>query len=174
MGFTKNGCGMKMLKTWRTKEMLIEMDEGELRSLEKCFMWEEMMKWRRKIKDEKPLITFSQDHAYWTQTALLSRPCLLVADTSFCQDHACWSQTPLLLRPCLLVIDASFCQDHACWSQTHPFVKTMPIGRRRLFLSRSCLLVTNAPFYQDHACWSQVPLFVKIMPMLEICICAAK
>ena len=55
MGFTKNGCGMKMLKTWRTKEMLIEMDEGELRSLEKCFMWEEMMKWRRKIKGKKEM-----------------------------------------------------------------------------------------------------------------------
>ena len=55
MGFTKNGCGMKMLKTWRTKEMLIEMDEGELRSLEKCFMWEEKMKWRRKIKGKKKM-----------------------------------------------------------------------------------------------------------------------
>ena len=37
MGFTKNGRGMKMLKTQRSKEILIEMNEGELRSLEKCF-----------------------------------------------------------------------------------------------------------------------------------------
>ena len=40
MGFMKNGCGMKMLKTWWSKEILIEMDEGELRSLEKCFFSE--------------------------------------------------------------------------------------------------------------------------------------
>ena len=37
MGFTKNGCGMKMLKTWQSREILIEMDKGELRSLEKWF-----------------------------------------------------------------------------------------------------------------------------------------
>ena len=39
MGFTKNGCMMKMLKTQGSKEtlILIEMDEGRLRSLEKCF-----------------------------------------------------------------------------------------------------------------------------------------
>ena len=37
MGFTKNGCVMKMLKTQGSKEILIEMDEGRLRSLEKCF-----------------------------------------------------------------------------------------------------------------------------------------
>ena len=53
MGFTKNGCGMKMLKTWWSKEILIEMDKGELRSLEKCFLWERMVKWRRKIKGKK-------------------------------------------------------------------------------------------------------------------------
>ena len=29
---------MKMLKTRRSKEILIEMDEGELRSLEECFL----------------------------------------------------------------------------------------------------------------------------------------
>ena len=28
---------MKMLKTQRSKEILVEMDEGELRNLEKCF-----------------------------------------------------------------------------------------------------------------------------------------
>ena len=53
MGFTKNGCGMKMLKTQRSKEILMEMDEGELRSLEKCFLWEEIVKWRRKTKGKK-------------------------------------------------------------------------------------------------------------------------
>ena len=53
MGFTKNGCGMKMLKTWRSKEILIEMDEEELRSLEKCFLWEEMVRLKRKIKGKK-------------------------------------------------------------------------------------------------------------------------
>ena len=37
MGFIKNGCGMKMPKTQRSKEILIEINEGELRSLEKCF-----------------------------------------------------------------------------------------------------------------------------------------
>ena len=53
MGFTKNGCGMKMLKTQRSKEILIEMDEGRLRSLEKCLLWEEMVRCRRKIKGKK-------------------------------------------------------------------------------------------------------------------------
>ena len=53
MGFTKNGRGMKMLKTQRSKEILIDMDKGELRSLEKCFLWEEMVRWRRKIKGKK-------------------------------------------------------------------------------------------------------------------------
>ena len=49
MGFTKNGCMMKMLKTQISKEILIEMDEGKLRSLEKCFLWREMVRWRRWI-----------------------------------------------------------------------------------------------------------------------------
>ena len=53
MGFTKNRCGMKMPKTQKSKEILIEMGEGELRSLEKCFLWEEMVKWKRKIKGKK-------------------------------------------------------------------------------------------------------------------------
>ena len=51
--FHQNGCGMKMLKTQKSKEILMEIDEGELRSLEKCFLWEEMVKWRRKIKGKK-------------------------------------------------------------------------------------------------------------------------
>ena len=38
MGFTKNGCVMKMLKTQGSKEILREMDERRLRSLEKCFL----------------------------------------------------------------------------------------------------------------------------------------
>ena len=38
MGFTKNGCVMKMIKTQAIKEILIEMDEGRIRSLEKCFL----------------------------------------------------------------------------------------------------------------------------------------
>ena len=37
MGFTKNGCVMKMLKTQRSKEILKEMDEERWGSLEKCF-----------------------------------------------------------------------------------------------------------------------------------------
>ena len=49
----KNGCMMKMFKTQGSKETLIEMDEGRLRSLEKCFLWEEMVRWRRKIKRKK-------------------------------------------------------------------------------------------------------------------------
>ena len=53
MGFTKNGCVMKMLKTQRSKEILMEIDEGRWRSLEKCFLWEQMMRWRRKIKGKK-------------------------------------------------------------------------------------------------------------------------
>ena len=39
MGFTKNGCVMKMLKTQAIKEILIEMDKGRIRSLEKCFFF---------------------------------------------------------------------------------------------------------------------------------------
>ena len=38
MGFTKNGYVMKILQTQRSKEILIEMDEGKLRSLEKYFL----------------------------------------------------------------------------------------------------------------------------------------
>ena len=38
MGFTENGCVMKILKTQRSKEILMEMDEGMWKSLEKCFM----------------------------------------------------------------------------------------------------------------------------------------
>ena len=53
MGFTKNGYMMKMLKTQRSKEILIEMDEGKLRSLEKYFLWEEMVRWRRKNQGEE-------------------------------------------------------------------------------------------------------------------------
>ena len=53
MGCTKNGCVMKMLKAQGSKEILIGMDEGRLRSLEKCFLWEEMVRWRRKIKGKK-------------------------------------------------------------------------------------------------------------------------
>ena len=49
----ENGCGMKMLKTQRSKEILMEMDEGELRSLEKCFLWDEMVKWRKKNHKEE-------------------------------------------------------------------------------------------------------------------------
>ena len=44
MGFTKNGCVMKVLKTQGSKEILIEMDEGRLKSLEMCFLWEEMVR----------------------------------------------------------------------------------------------------------------------------------
>ena len=53
MGFTKNGCVVKMLKTQGSKEILIEMDEGRLKSFKKCFLWEEMVRWRRKIKGKK-------------------------------------------------------------------------------------------------------------------------
>ena len=31
----------------------MEMDKGKLRSLEKCFLWEEMVRWKRKIKEEE-------------------------------------------------------------------------------------------------------------------------
>ena len=55
MGFTKNGCVMKMLKTQKSKKILMEMGEGRWRSLEKCFLWEEMVSWRRKIKGKKKL-----------------------------------------------------------------------------------------------------------------------
>ena len=44
---------MKVLKTQGSKEILIEMDKGRLRSLEKCFLWEEMLRWRTKIKGKK-------------------------------------------------------------------------------------------------------------------------
>ena len=37
MGFTKNGCLVKMIKIQGSKEILIEMDEGRLRSLKKVF-----------------------------------------------------------------------------------------------------------------------------------------
>ena len=37
MGFTKNGCLVKMLKIQGSKEILIEMDEGRLRSLKNVF-----------------------------------------------------------------------------------------------------------------------------------------
>ena len=53
MGFTKNGYMMKVLKTQGSKEILIEMDKGRLRSLEKCFLWEEMLRWITKIKGKK-------------------------------------------------------------------------------------------------------------------------
>ena len=33
----------------------MEIDEGKLKSLEKCFLWEEMVKWRRKIKGKKKM-----------------------------------------------------------------------------------------------------------------------
>ena len=33
----------------------MEIDEGKLKSLEKCFLWEEMVKWRRKIKGKKTM-----------------------------------------------------------------------------------------------------------------------
>ena len=46
-----------MLKTWRSKEILMEMDEGSLRSLEKYFLWEEMVRWRRKSKGKKRVIS---------------------------------------------------------------------------------------------------------------------
>ena len=38
------------------------MDEGELRSLETCLLWEEMMKWRRKIKGKKEM---NSDNGGW-------------------------------------------------------------------------------------------------------------
>ena len=53
MGFTKNGYMMKVLKTQGSKQILIEMDKGRSRSLEKCFLWEEMLRWRTKIKGKK-------------------------------------------------------------------------------------------------------------------------
>ena len=33
----------------------MEIDEGKLKSLEKCFLWEEMVRWRRKIKVKKKM-----------------------------------------------------------------------------------------------------------------------
>ena len=46
MGFTKNWCVAKVLKTQGSKEILREMDKGSLRSLEKFFFGEEMVRWR--------------------------------------------------------------------------------------------------------------------------------
>ena len=37
MGFTKNGCMMRVVKTQRSKEILMEIDEGRWRSLKKVF-----------------------------------------------------------------------------------------------------------------------------------------
>ena len=53
MGFTKNGYVMKCLRTQGFKEIFMEMDEGSLRSLEKYFSWEEMVRWRRNSKEKK-------------------------------------------------------------------------------------------------------------------------
>ena len=53
MGFTKNGCGMKMLKTWRSKEILMEMDEGSLKSLEKYFFMRRNGEMKKKIQGEE-------------------------------------------------------------------------------------------------------------------------
>ena len=53
MGFTKNGYMMKCLRTQGSEEIFMEMDEGSLRSLEKYFLWEEMVRWRRKSKGKK-------------------------------------------------------------------------------------------------------------------------
>ena len=49
----KMGVGWKCSKHGRSKEILIEMDEGKLRSLEKYFLWEEMVQWRRKNQGEE-------------------------------------------------------------------------------------------------------------------------
>ena len=75
MGFVKNGYVMKMQKTQGSKEILIEMDKGRLRSLEKWFLWKEMVRWRRKsrgrrrwivlMKDEK-LMKMKQKRKKWT------------------------------------------------------------------------------------------------------------
>ena len=43
MGFTKNACVEKMLRIQGSKEILMEMDEGSLKSLEKYFVCEK--KW---------------------------------------------------------------------------------------------------------------------------------
>ena len=43
MGFTKNWCVAKVLKTKGSKKILREMDKGSLRSLEKFFFFF----WRR-------------------------------------------------------------------------------------------------------------------------------
>ena len=48
------GVWQKCSKTQGSKEILKEMDEWRLRSLEKCFVFlEEMVRWRRKIKWKK-------------------------------------------------------------------------------------------------------------------------
>ena len=75
MGFVKNGYVMKMQKTQGSKEILIEMDKGRLRSLEKWFLWKEMVRWRRKsrgrrrwivlMKEEK-LMKMKQKRKKWT------------------------------------------------------------------------------------------------------------
>ena len=49
------GVWWKCSKTQGSKEILMEIDEGKLKSLEKCFLWEEMVKWRRKIKGKKKM-----------------------------------------------------------------------------------------------------------------------
>ena len=51
----KMGVWWKCSKTQGSKEILMEIDEGKLKSLEKCFLWEEMVKWRRKIKGKKKM-----------------------------------------------------------------------------------------------------------------------
>ena len=53
MGFTKNEYVMKCSRTQGSKEILMEMAEGSLRGLEKYFLWEEMVRWRRKSKGKK-------------------------------------------------------------------------------------------------------------------------
>ena len=53
MGFTKNGCLVKMLKTQGSKEILMEMDEGRLRSLEKCFFVRRNGEMKKKNQEEK-------------------------------------------------------------------------------------------------------------------------
>ena len=53
IGFTKNGCVIKMLKTQGSKEILIEMDEGTLRSLEKCFLVRRNGEMKKKNQEEE-------------------------------------------------------------------------------------------------------------------------
>ena len=49
-GFHQKWVWQKCSRTQGSKEILREMSEGSLRSLEKFFFWEEMVWWRRKIK----------------------------------------------------------------------------------------------------------------------------